>query len=77
MRRVATDHAVVRLAKRRQSQRIRRCPVENKEDFALSFKKLAKGIGCSGRPGIVPIRRYMAPIGDLGCIGSSGTYMPA
>src|SRR6266568_5412780 len=62
VRSVATDYAMIGLAKRRQRKRIGRGPIEHEEKLAISFKKFPKGIRRARRPLIVTVGRRMTAI---------------
>ena len=56
---------MIRLAERRQRQRIGRGAVEDEVHLAVRLKQVAKGIGGFGRPRIVAIRRDMPAVGGF------------
>jgi hypothetical protein len=62
MRLVRADDAVIRLAQRRQRQRIGRGAIEDEVHLALRFKQAPEGISGFGRPRIVAIRRHVPAI---------------
>jgi hypothetical protein len=70
---VATNDAMVRLAKRRQSKGICGRSVEDKEDLAIGFEEFAKRVRCFGGPGVVTVCGDMAVICGLRSRGGSGT----